>query len=94
MKLQSLNEISRNKGVGQRAGRKLWERERNCANGLIMEKLSDHLVDGFKGGQGIVRERETLVIERKVLLSQVTDPSGKLNQLCVRKCTENKEIFR
>lgn len=59
-----------------------------------MEKLSDHLENGFKGGQEIVRERETFVRERKAPLSQVRDPSGKLNQLCVRKCTENKEICR
>lgn len=67
MKLQSLNAVSRNKGVEQKAGSKLWERD--CANGLIMEKLSDQLVDGFKGGQGIVGERETLVIESSALPS-------------------------
>lgn len=54
----SRTDVSRNKGVEQRAGSKWWERERNCANRVVMEKLSDHLVDGFKGGQGIVRERD------------------------------------
>lgn len=34
------------------------ERGKETDNGLVMENLSDHLVDGFKGGQGIVRERD------------------------------------